>query len=82
MWKYIRRYLPYAILAAIFMAGEVYMDLIQPGIMTTIVDEGVLGVSHGGAGDLNVILQSGLLMIVLVLIGGLCGCLNNVFVHL
>ena len=82
MWKYIRRYLPYAILAAIFMAGEVYMDLIQPRIMTTIVDEGVLGVSHGGAGDLNVILQSGLLMIVLVLIGGLCGCLNNVFVHL
>ena len=52
MWKYIRRYLPYAILAGLFMVGEVLMDLIQPGIMSRIVDEGVLGLSSGGAGNL------------------------------
>ena len=38
MWKYIKQYLPYAILAALFMAGEVSMDLVQPGIMRRIVD--------------------------------------------
>ena len=27
MWKYIKRYLPYAILAALFMVGEVLIDL-------------------------------------------------------
>ena len=42
MWKYIRRYLPFAVLAALFMVGEVSMDLIQPGIMSRIVDDGVL----------------------------------------
>lgn len=26
MWKYIKRYLPYGILAALFMVGEVLMD--------------------------------------------------------
>ena len=30
MWKYIRRYLHFAILAAAFMVGEVTMDLLQP----------------------------------------------------
>lgn len=82
MWKYIRRYLPYAILAGVFMIGEVLMDLIQPGIMSRIVDDGVLGLHNGGVGNLNLILKLGLQMIVLVLFGGLCGSLNNVFVHL
>jgi len=82
MWKYIRRYLPFAILAALFMIGEVMMDLIQPGLMRKIVDDGVLGLSHGGVGDLNLIWHLGLQMILLVLFGGLCGSMNNVFVHM
>ena len=53
MWKYIRRYLPFVVLAGLFMIGEVLMDLIQPGIMSRIVDEGVLGLNNGGAGDLH-----------------------------
>lgn len=81
MWKYVRRYLAYAILAALFMIGEVSMDLIQPGIMSQIVDDGVLGLNNGGAGDLNIIWTLGVFMIGLVLLGGLCGSLNNVFVH-
>lgn len=47
MWKYIKRYLPFAILADLFMIGEVIMDLIQPGLMSKIVDDGVLGISTG-----------------------------------
>ena len=82
MWKYIRRYLPYAILAGAFMIGEVSMDLIQPGIMSQIVDDGVLGLNSGGAGNMNLIWKLGLQMICLVLFGGLCGSLNNVFVHM
>ncbi len=82
MWKYIRRYLPYAILAALFMVGEVLMDLIQPGLMSRIVDEGVLGLNNGGIGDLTVIRTLGLQMIGLVLFGGFCGSMNNVFVHM
>ncbi len=82
MWKYVRRYLFFAVLAGLFMVGEVAMDLIQPGIMSQIVDDGVLGLSTGGVGDLDLIWKLGLRMVALVLFGGLCGCLNNVFVHM
>lgn len=82
MWKYVKRYLHFAVLAAIFMVGEVMMDLIQPGIMSRIVDEGVLGLENGGVGNLHLIWTLGLQMVGLVLFGGLCGSLNNVFVHL
>lgn len=63
------------------MIGEVSMDLVQPDIMSRIVDEGVLGLNNGGTGDLGLIWRLGLEMIALVLFGGLCGSLNNVFVH-
>lgn len=82
MWKYIKRYLHFAVIAALFMMGEVLMDLIQPSIMSRIVDEGVLGLYNGGVGDLSVIWKLGLQMIGLVLFGGFCGSMNNVFVHL
>lgn len=82
MWKYIRQYLFYAVIAGLFMVSEVLMDLIQPGIMRQIVDDGVLGVNSGGTSDLHLIWRLGLQMIVLVLFGGLCGSLNNVFVHI
>ena len=82
MWKYIKRYLPYGILAALFMVGEVLMDLLQPEIMSKIVDDGVLGVNSGGVGDMGLIWTLGLKMIGLVLFGGLCGALNNAFVHM
>lgn len=82
MWKYIKPYLPIAILAGMFMVGEVSMDLIQPGLMRQIVDEGVLGIGNGGVGDLELIIKIGIRMIGLVLLGGLCGSMNNVFVHI
>ena len=33
MWKYIKRYLPLAIIAGVFMVDEVLMDLVQPELM-------------------------------------------------
>lgn len=82
MWKYVKKYLHFAFIAAVFMIGEVLMDLIQPSIMSGIVDEGVLGLGHNGVGNLNVIWILGVQMIALVLFGGFCGSMNNVFVHL
>lgn len=82
MWKYMKRYLHFAVLAAAFMFFEVLMDLLQPEIMSAIVDDGVLGVHTGGVGDLQLIWSLGLRMICLVLFGGLCGSLNNMFVHM
>lgn len=82
MWKYIRKYLIFAILAGLFMVGEVIMDLIQPNIMSKIVDEGVLGIDHYGLANMNLIWILGVQMIAIALLGGLFGSLNNVFVHL
>lgn len=82
MWKYIKRYLHFAVFAALFMVGEVLMDLIQPGLMSRIVDDGVLGLNNNNVGDTRIILILGLSMIGLVLFGGLSGSLNNVFVHM
>ncbi|MGN1019343.1 MAG: ABC transporter ATP-binding protein [Aristaeellaceae bacterium] len=81
IWHYVRRYIHFAVLAAACMVGEVLMDLIQPGIMSQIVDDGVLGLNNGGVGDLTLIWRLGLLMVGLVLFGGFCGSMNNVFVH-
>ena len=58
------------------------MDLLQPEIMSQIVDDGVLGVNSGGVGDMDLIWTLGLKMICLVLFGGVCGSLNNAFVHM
>lgn len=82
MWKYVKRYLHLAVIAGLFMVGEVLMDLIQPGLMSRIVDEGVLGINNNGVGSIHLIVTLGLAMIGLVIFGGLCGSLNNVFVHM
>lgn len=82
MWKYVKKYLHFAVMAAMFMFLKVLMDLLQPEIMSRIVDEGVLGVQNNGVGNLYLIWTLGLKMIVLVIFGGLCGSLNNVFVHM
>lgn len=82
MWKYVKKYLHFAIPAALFMVGEVSMDLLQPGLMRRIVDEGVLRLDAAGAGGLDLIFTLGLTMVGLVLFGGMCGSLNNMFAHL
>ncbi len=81
MWKYIRPYLPYAVFAALCMVGEVSMDLLQPDIMSRLVDEGVLGISNGGVPDINMVLVTGAAMLGIALLGCLFGSTNNVFVQ-
>ena len=57
------------------------MDLQQPRLMSTIVDEGVLGLSNQGIGNLNLIITTGLKMVLFVAIGGICGVLSGVFAN-
>lgn len=82
MFKYLRKYWVFAILAPLFMLGEVSMDLLQPRLMRTIVDEGVLGLSNGGVGDLQLVVSTGIRMIGLVIFGGFCGIMSGVFANL
>ncbi len=82
MWRYCNRYVHFAVIAALLMVGEVLADLVQPGLMRQIVDNGVLGLDSGGVGNPQAILSAGIVMSVMVILGGTCGSLNNVFCHL
>lgn len=82
MYKYLKKYWFYGLLAPLFMMGEVTMDLLQPRLMSIIVDEGVLGLSNNGVGDINLVITTGLKMIGLVFIGCCCGILSGVFANL
>ncbi|MBQ9938760.1 MAG: ABC transporter ATP-binding protein [Oscillospiraceae bacterium] len=64
------------------MVGEVSMDLLQPALMRTIVDEGVLGLSNNGIGNIELIISTGIRMIGTVALGGICGVLCGVFTNL
>lgn len=82
MFKMLKKYWYFGLLAPIFMCGEVTMDLIQPKMMKVIVDNGVLGLNNGGVGDLSLIINIGIKMILVVILGGLSGILSGVFANL
>lgn len=82
MFKYIKKYWFFALLAPLFMVGEVYMDLLQPRLMRIIVDDGVLGLSNNNVGNLNLVFTVGIQMICFVVIGGISGILSGVFANL
>lgn len=82
MLRYLKKYWFFALLAPLFMLGEVSMDLLQPTLMSKIVDEGVLGLSNNNVGDLSLVIRTGLQMIGLVSVGCLCGILSGVFANL
>lgn len=69
--RYLKKYWYIAALAPVFMVMEVLMDLLQPRLMSKIVDEGVLG------GDLHLILTTGLAMLGFVIIGGIMGSMSS-----
>ena len=71
--KYLKPYWLFAILAPLTMIGEVSIDLMQPKLMSQIVDEGVIG--H----NMELIIFTGLKMLGLVAIGGLFGILSAAF---
>ena len=76
MLKYLKKYWIFCLLAPLFMLGEVAMDLIQPDMMADIVDNGVL------KNDIGLIISVGIRMILLVMVGGLCGVLCGVFANI
>ncbi len=80
VWRYLKPYFPFALLAAFFMLGDAGADLIQPLLMAQIVDEGILDASS--TGRLVLILKTGALMMLVALVGGAAGCLCNLFTHL
>ena len=65
--KYIKPYKWFVLAAPLCMVGEVTFDLLQPKLMSKIVDGGVLG------GDMQLLIRTGLLMLVTIIIGGCCG---------
>lgn len=82
MLRYLKKYWFFALLAPLFMVGEVSMDLLQPRLMSIIVDEGVLGLSNNNVGDLQLVLTTGLQMIGLVMLGAFFGIMSGVFGNL
>ena len=82
MLKYLKKYWFFALLAPVFMIGEVSMDLLQPELMSRIIDDGVLGLNNGGVGNLSTVITIGLKMIGFVALGGICGIMSGVFANL
>ena len=63
LFKYLKPYWKWALLAPALMALEVVMDLMQPRMVQRIVDEGIAQL------DMAVVINTGLLMIGYALIG-------------
>ena len=77
VFKYLKKYWYFALLAPLFMVGEVIFDLLQPKLMEKIVDQGVL--SNLVASDkIEIVVNTGLLMLGCLVVGGLCGILSGV----
>lgn len=71
--KYLKPYWFFALMTPVTMIGEVLIDLMLPTLMSKIVDEGVLG--H----DFELIIKTGLLMLLLAVCGGICGVGSSAF---
>ncbi|MGI6199748.1 MAG: ABC transporter ATP-binding protein [Christensenellales bacterium] len=71
--RYLKPYWLLSVLSPLFMLGEVLIDLALPTLMSQIVDDGVLG------GNMQLILSTGLIMLVLAILGGLFGIGGNAF---
>lgn len=71
--KYLKPYALFAVLTPLSMVGEVLGDLLQPKLMSKIVDDGVLGQ------DMDLIIRTGLLMLLVLIGGGACGIAASAF---
>lgn len=71
IFKYLKKYWIFALLTPIFMIIEVTADLTQPNLLSKIVDNGVLGQ------DFSVIFKTGIIMLVIALIGCMGGMLSS-----
>ena len=71
--KYLKKYWYFAVLSPLFMILEVSMDLVQPSLMSRIVDNGIV------SGDISLIVELGIQMLIFTLVGCCGGVLSGVF---
>ncbi|KAF2959467.1 ABC transporter ATP-binding protein [Thermotoga sp. 38H-to] len=71
--RYLKPYWLFAVLAPLFMVVEVICDLSQPTLLARIVDEGI------ARGDFSLVLKTGILMLIVALIGAVGGIGCTVF---
>lgn len=74
--RFLKPYWLWVLIAPLLMTLEVAMDLMQPRMVERIVDEGIANL------DLNLVLQTGLLMFGLAVIGALGGMGNGIFAEM
>lgn len=74
--KYLKKYWCFAVLSPLFMILEVSMDLVQPSLMSDIVDDGIVG------GDFDLIIELGIKMLIFTVLGCMGGVLSGVFGNL
>ncbi|HOR18098.1 MAG TPA: ABC transporter ATP-binding protein [Bacilli bacterium] len=77
--KYLKPYWFLALLAPIFMGVEVFFELLQPKLMEKIVDNGVLSTTLNLSEKIDVVLNTGLIMLLCVAIAGIGGILSAAF---
>ncbi|HPH97549.1 MAG TPA: ABC transporter ATP-binding protein [Anaerolineaceae bacterium] len=73
LMRFVKPYWRWVLIAPLLMTVEVTMDLMQPRMVERIIDEGIARL------DLNLVLQTGLLMFGLAIIGALGGMSNGFF---
>jgi len=74
--RFLKPYWRWIALAPLLMTLEVAMNLMQPRLIQTIVDQGIAQL------NLNLVIQTGLLMVALTVIGALGGMSNGIFAEM
>ena len=68
LFGYIKPYLAWTLIAPLFMMGEVFMDLLQPELMSSVINDGVI------PGDKTYIILTCLKMVGVAILGIIGGC--------
>ena len=67
LFRFLKPYWIFAVISPLMMMGEVFADLMQPKLMSGIVDRGLEN------GDMGYVIRTGILMLLIVLVGGFFG---------
>lgn len=67
LFRFLKPYWFFAVISPLMMMGEVFADLLQPKLMSGIVDKGL------ETGDMGYVIRTGVLMLLIVLVGGFFG---------
>lgn len=67
LFRFLKPYWFFAVISPLMMMGEVFADLMQPKLMSGIVDRGLEN------GDMGYVIRTGILMLLIVLVGGFFG---------